>query len=250
MISSVCPYCEWDLNVSDDDKIGTICQLCKRPYLVVNSEAYKKTIATEDEFVIEAGVLIKYKGISSDIIIPDGVKMIGNSAFEHSITSVLIPNGVSIIAGAFKGCASLRSISIPNSVKSIYSRSFLGCSSLKKINLPEGLEEIEDWAFCGCRSLAEIKVPSSVKTIEKAAFATCSNLKIVDLPEGLEKIGRHTFDSCISLEEIRIPSSVSEIGAFAFAGCKKLAKIKLDNTELLSHYAVIGTPYAEKINHD
>ena len=82
------------------------------------------------DFVIENGVLEKYKGPGGDVTIPEGVTEIGSSAFKDcaNLTSVTIPEGVTKIrAYAFKGCANLTSVTIPGSVKEIDKYVFQGC---------------------------------------------------------------------------------------------------------------------------
>jgi len=46
-------------------------------------------------FVIENGVLKKYRGLKRDVVIPDGVEVIAKSAFEkrRSIKSIHAPAG-------------------------------------------------------------------------------------------------------------------------------------------------------------
>ena len=69
------------------------------------------------DFLIENGVLKKYTGPGGDVVIPEGVIAIGNSAFSDckSLTSVTIPDGVrEINSYAFSGCTSLAGVTIPN----------------------------------------------------------------------------------------------------------------------------------------
>ncbi len=78
------------------------------------------------------GYIIKPVKVSPDFIVPSGVQIIGENAFEGaSMESVRIPNGCTAIgAGAFKDCANLEQISIPNSCTTIGAGAFDGCGTV------------------------------------------------------------------------------------------------------------------------
>ena len=76
-----------------------------------------------------------------DLVLPDGVKSIGNDVFYgcSGLISVSIPNGVTNVgANAFADCGGLTSVTIPPSVKSIGNAAFLGCDSLKTVVVAKG----------------------------------------------------------------------------------------------------------------
>ena len=87
----------------------------------------------------------------------------------------------SIGYGAFEGCTSLTSVTIPNSVKSIGWYAFEGCSSLTSITIPNSVTRIGADAFSGCSSLTSITIPNSVTSIGADAFSYCSSLTSVIL---------------------------------------------------------------------
>ena len=210
-------------------------------------------MSNASEFIIENGVLTKYKGKVGDVVIPDGVKEIGERTFHgrRSLVSVVIPDGVEKIGdGAFNDCASLTSIVIPDSVKIIGDYAFYGCesltsvvipdgvtsigedvfsycSNLTSVTIPDGVTSIGGGAFDHCKSLTNITIPNNVTEIYDAAFFYCENLKSVTIPESVTRIGNEAFRYCEGLTNVIISDGVTEIGEYAFRGCKKLTCITI-----------------------
>ena len=56
----------------------------------------------------------------------------------------------------YKGCSSLTSITIPNSVTSVGSSCFKGCSSLTSITIPNSVTSLGLECFVGCSRLTSI----------------------------------------------------------------------------------------------
>lgn len=97
-----------------------------------------------------------------------------------SLTSITIPDSVtSIDYYAFKGCSGLTSVTIGNSVTSIGNSAFSGCSGLTSVTIPNSVTSIGDYAFYGCSGLTSITISDSVTSIGEAAFWFCSGLKKV-----------------------------------------------------------------------
>ena len=179
-----------------------------------------------EDFVIEKGVLKEYKGPGGDVVIPEGVKKIGISAFCccSGLTNVTIPEGVTEIGwGAFSGCNDLLSVTIPKGMTNIVDEAFYACRNLTGVIIPEGVKMIGMKAFYCCSSLIEIIIPKSVTTINEAAFQGCANLKCIHfcggLPEFSNSGGRcgDVFDGCPKLrapsEYIKIQHKVPEVFA-------------------------------------
>ena len=135
--------------------------------------------------------------------------------------------GNSIEDWAFFDCASLKNITIPNSVTRIGDFVFENCASLNSVTIPNKVASIGDFAFANCTSLNYITIPNSVTQIGKGIFANCANLTGITMGSNVTSIGFETFFGCTSLTDITIGSKVTSIGARAFYGCASLTDVTL-----------------------
>ena len=107
------------------------------------------------DFEIKDGVLRKYTGDAPDVIIPDNINCIGDSAFRgrKDIKSVVIPQSVlTIESWAFAECEALESVQIAGKV-TLEKGVFYRCFALKELVAPYGFQEIGNCSFLGCKSL-------------------------------------------------------------------------------------------------
>ena len=161
-------------------------------------------------------------------IIPEGISMIEESAFEGCVgqTSIVMPEGVKEIGrDAFSGCTGLTNIVIPDSVTEINGGAFFGCTSLTSIVIPKGITEIGESAFSCCTGLTGVVIPEGVTEISMNVFRDCTGLTGVVIPEGVKEIGYGAFSGCTGLTNIVIPNSVTVIMSSAFSGCTGLTGI-------------------------
>ena len=191
-------------------------------------------------------------GFLTNIDLPESLTSIGRNAFWgcDSLTSIIIPNGVTSIGDhAFSKCNSLKSIIIPDSVTSIGNYAFLCCDSLTSINIPDGVTSIGEGAFYDCDSLTSINIPNGVTSIGYGAFSDCDSLTSINIPNGVTSIGDCAFENCHSLTSINIPDGVTSIGDFAFSSCYSLTSINIpDSVTSIGNYAFSDCKSLTSIN--
>lgn len=209
------------------------------------------------DFVIDGnGVLTEYRGAGGEVVIPDGVRIIGESAFRN--------------------CESISSLVISDTVESIEYAAFACCKNLKKAAIGIGVRSIGEFAFHGCSNLSRIALGKNVLTIGDEAFGNCKNMKRVyysgsdDEFDAID-IGAdndaliYTDIYCNVIldgdfvigdgyyliryddeeaESLVLPACVRELSLGVFMNCKKLIYIDVD-PKSESFYSIEGDLYSK-----
>ena len=116
------------------------------------------------QFEIENNILTKYTGSEPEVIIPEGVTVIGSGAFAGSgITCVTMPDSVvKIDKEAFEKCTKLKTVEFSKNLEEIGYEAFARCKGLKALDLPDTLRTVGGGAFGGCEKLSDVRCNSSV----------------------------------------------------------------------------------------
>ena len=190
-----------------------------------------------------------------------------------SLKEVVITGEANIAGGAFSGCSSLESITIPfvggsagktssdpnqypfgyifgtssydggYAVRQYYrgNSSYLYTtyyipSSLRSVTVTGG--NILYGAFSDCYKLNYITIPDSVTSIGQRAFLDCSGLISITIPDSVTSIGSSAFSGCSGLKSVTIGKGVTSIGGSAFWGCSGLTSITIpDNVTSIGNGA-------------
>ena len=119
------------------------------------------------------------------------------------VETVSLAEGMTSIGiNAFRYCANLTEITIPNSVITIGDGAFTQCSKLATVVIGEGVKEIGKSAFNYCTSLSSLTFGGSVETIGSSAFSSCYKLTSVTLPNTVTTIGNNAFTNCSNISDI------------------------------------------------
>jgi len=155
-VQAKCTNCGANLKVESTQDAAN-CEHCGAAFIVekainnynienaqINTQTVNINIQyNPSDFVIEGGVLKKYRGNSKEIVIPDTV--------------------IEIQGRAFYDCKTVTKITIPSSVKRIEYALFSGCDNLRSVEFLGAVECGID-IFQGC-SLTKIKTSGNIKVI-------------------------------------------------------------------------------------
>lgn len=206
-----------------------------------------------ENFTVTKGVLKKYKGDKSveQIELPEGIIEIGDSVFEgcYNLRTIAIPETVKTIGVRAFAYSGLDYIHIPASVTCISAGAFQRCLCLEKVTFAEkGLMTIGASAFEECYSLERVVLPDTVKDLGERLFKSCFNLAEVKVLKGVTKIPADMFADCCKLTSVIMADTVIEIQSEAFAGCYSLRKLDLpEKLKVIGDWVFLGCTGLEQI---
>jgi hypothetical protein len=153
----------------------------------------------------------------------------------------------SIGAEAFRGCTSLKALTISDSVTEIGWGAFYDCRALSEITLGNALREIGACAFYGCRG--SILIPASTSLIGEQAFfgaprisVSKENTHYTDIDGNLcSSDGKILLQYATGKTEtcFTVPAGITKIGVFAFGGAA-LCAVMTGNVDTISENAFYG----------
>ncbi len=196
-----------------------------------------------------------YSSIDGVLFSKDGTLLIQYPAAKTD-PSYQIPATVKTIASsAFKGCTTLTSITIPDSVETVEEGAFdtifydpadenlleptvenLGGSILHYVE--DKWVKYMEFGICGEGVAYELDLFTCVLTISGSGeikpyppgnapwFSHNDSIESIEIADTVTSIGDHAFEGIINIDSVIIPDSVETIGASAFEDCSNLAAVK------------------------
>ena len=123
---------------------------------------------------------------------------------------------------------------------------FYGCNALRSVTIPNSVKSVSNDAFSSCPNLAEIKVVNSpffvsvdgiLFNAEKERLIRCpqaKKLESYEVPRGVIEIYPSAFRGNTSLKSITFPRSIWSISDMSFYGCTNLQTIRCKMTRVAS----------------
>lgn len=138
--------------------------------------------------------------------------------------NLVIPEGIESLEANFYGYASLKSIKMPSSLKTLANFTFGKCDGLTEVEVSENVESMGS-AFTDCKNLKSVNFKGyKLKTL-KNTFYNCTALESIVIPEGVETIGDITLSTCSALKHLSLPSTLKELGICSIYICRALESL-------------------------
>lgn len=194
---------------------------------LTDAGAKEKTLTInidDDIFAIAAGAFRNNRTIEK-LTIKGNITHIGQEAFLNSnIKSV-------VFEGNFKGLT-------------IESYAFKNCAGLTEVLLPDGVVELKYGIFEGCNNIAKLAYPADIVL---GSLFTAENPENDNIWYLAEQNGVRYYLP-VALKEVIVTNTVNAVADYAFANCVNIKKVTLATpssdkpyTEIIGDFAFAGT---------
>lgn len=269
---------------TDEDITGTVSQYGSVEDNISTVHTYSQTgkytisIKPEDDSVLHfyydttVGLITGngtsngyYRRTITNIFLGDNVNISQNGiSYLSSVETVTIPKSARIESrnnSQFTRLSSLKHITIPNTITTIYSGFFNEDTSMQTVSLPETLTVIGSTAFYHNSSLKKLIAPYNLFSIGDSAFYTNINMETIYIGNAIlhnssfrgcscfteftmsntTTIPDRCFQNCSNLKLINLGNAITTISQFAFQYCSTIIKMVFPSTlTAIRSYAFAG----------
>ena len=226
----------------------------------------KSRIISKDDYLFYSfateNLLVSYIGKDRILTLPSDINgqsyNINDYAFYFgNMYSVVIPDGVSVIGrSAFEECQSLMRVTIPSTVTEIGFNAFIGCIKLNEVINHSSIlivKGTEDNGYIAYHALEVHDGDSKIKEQGDYWFYTFDDINyligyvgedtVLTLPTDFYgqayELKANAFNGNRDITEVTIPEGVKEVSKFAFYRCQKLTKMTIpDSVTSFCDYAL------------
>lgn len=213
----------------------------KKPTYYEGELSIPATVQHDNTIYTVVGVSAKaFSGADklTGIILPMGIRTIGNFAFEGctELSKIVFPgNRVRFGEGVFFKCNKIKNVTFGSDWNAVDLKMFRWSDSLTTVFIPAKMEKVRNMKSLKClKSIhvdvnnttfasvdgvlynkdksvlygcpraftGNLKVADSVKTVMRGAFIDCKSIKAICLPAGLESMSFREFSRMAIIEEI------------------------------------------------
>lgn len=187
---------------------------------------------------IGASAFIGCSALEMDLVLPE-LTATANNAFKGcaKLKTVSLPKCTEIKASCFEECTSITEVSLPL-CKTI--TGFKGCTALTTVFCPE-VTTISSSAFQGCTALATFPDTPNLVSLGSSAFQGCTSLKeFVSSTSSLNAFNGSVFRSCSNFEKFWVPNSGESVKSIAGQAFYSIPKLKYFAPTVLPNVTKFG----------
>jgi Leucine-rich repeat (LRR) protein len=140
-------------------------------------------------------------------------------AGTHKLTSIILPAGLKTIGNTVFSATGLTELDLSGyGITSIGTNAFENCQDLEKVTLPATLTTLGTLAFSGCSALTELDLSACTNmSAVNTAFSNCPELTELDLSTTkVSTVPARAFSGDTKLAALRLPATLTTMDAQAF----------------------------------
>lgn len=118
----------------------------------------------------------------STVEVPDYAAILDQTFLGcETLTTVILPETIAEINGAFEGCINLEHFNVPKELINLGNGAFWHCKKITEFIAPKGVKELHQDTFHECLALEKVVFPAPELEMSARNFLDCPNLKYIEL---------------------------------------------------------------------